>query len=325
MRKSDQIERRMKLHDLRVFMNVAQAGSMLKAAQRLNTSQPAISRSIAVLEHALGVRLLDRSRRGAEPTIYGQALLDCGTAVFDDLRQGVKNVEFLLSPTEGELRIAGDGVSVAGLIPVAIGRLQRKFPRIDVHVAMVNELSQQRRVLRERTHELVVARLAQPIEKDLAAESLFQEGIVVVAGAHNTWSRRRNIKLADLAGERWLLPTLDSVMGSSGVDIFRESGLEFPPKGAVTGAALYMCNALVAHGDFLSFFPSSLLRYGAKHLGLKVLPVSLPVPSSPFGILRLKARTVSPLAHLFIASVHEVVRTGAEAKAVHSGAKAHVR
>jgi DNA-binding transcriptional LysR family regulator len=314
MRKSDHIERRMKLHDMRVFMNVAQAGSMLRAAQRLNTSQPAISRSIAELEHALGVRLLDRSRRGVEPTIYGRALLDCGTAVFDDLRQGVKNIEFLLSPTEGELRIGGDFPSVAGLIPLAIERLQRKFPRIDVHVALVSELSQQRLILRERTHDLVIARLAQPIEKDLAAETLFHEGIVVVAGIHNPWSRRRKIKLADLAEERWLLPTLDSVMASSVVDTFRESGLDFPPKGAVTGSAMTLCNALVANGNFLSFFPSSLLRFGAKRLGLRVLPVSLPVPSSPFGILRLRTRALNPLAQLFIAGVREVVGTDAKEK-----------
>ena len=65
-------------------MAVVQAGSMSKAAALLNTGQPADSRSIADLEHALGVRLLDRSRQGVRPTDYGRALLDGGTAVFDD-------------------------------------------------------------------------------------------------------------------------------------------------------------------------------------------------------------------------------------------------
>ena len=105
MQLSDRIGRRMKLQDLHVLMTVVQAGSMGKAAQRLNTSQPNISRSIAELEHALGVRLLDRHRQGVEPTEYGRALLDCGVAVFDDLRQGVKNIEFLADPAAGEVRI----------------------------------------------------------------------------------------------------------------------------------------------------------------------------------------------------------------------------
>ena len=88
MQLSERVGRRMKLRDLHVFMTVVQAGSMGKAAQRLNTGQPAVSRSIADLEHMLGVRLLDRDRQGVEPTPYGRAMLDCGVAVFDDLRRG---------------------------------------------------------------------------------------------------------------------------------------------------------------------------------------------------------------------------------------------
>ena len=79
------IERRIGLHDLRVLMAVVQAGSMGKAARLLATSQPAISRSIGELEHALGVRLVDRSAQGIEPTPYGRALLKRGTVVFDEL------------------------------------------------------------------------------------------------------------------------------------------------------------------------------------------------------------------------------------------------
>ena len=60
MQVSDRIGRRMKLHDLNVLIAVVQAGSMSKAAALLNTSQPAISRSIAELEQTIGVRLLDR-------------------------------------------------------------------------------------------------------------------------------------------------------------------------------------------------------------------------------------------------------------------------
>src|SRR5712671_6335770 len=105
MQLSDRIGRRMKLQDLHVLMTVMQSGSMRKAAQSLNITQPAISRSIAELEHALGVRLLERHRQGIEATEYGRALRDCGMAVFDDLRQGVKNIEFLADPTTGEVRI----------------------------------------------------------------------------------------------------------------------------------------------------------------------------------------------------------------------------
>jgi DNA-binding transcriptional LysR family regulator len=78
MQSSDYFARRMKLLDLHILMAVARAGSMNKAAAALNMSQPAISRSIAELEHAVGVKLLDRNARGVEPNAYGRALLMAG-------------------------------------------------------------------------------------------------------------------------------------------------------------------------------------------------------------------------------------------------------
>ena len=134
MQLSDRIGRRMKLQDLHVLMTVVQAGSMGKAAQRLNTSQPNISRSIADLEHALGVRLLDRHRQGVEPTEYGRALLDGGVAVFDDLRQAVKNIEFLADPTAGEVRIGCNPSLAASFVSAVIDRLSRRYPRIVFHL-----------------------------------------------------------------------------------------------------------------------------------------------------------------------------------------------
>ncbi len=79
------IERRVSLRDLRVLVSVIESGSMGKAARLLATSQPAISRSIADLEHAFGVRLLERSAYGVEPTRYGSALLKRGIAIPDRL------------------------------------------------------------------------------------------------------------------------------------------------------------------------------------------------------------------------------------------------
>src|SRR5436190_7755014 len=83
---SDRIGRRMKLHDIHVLIAVVQAGSMGKAAALLNTTQSAISRSIADLEHTIGVRVLDRSPHGIEPTQYGRALLKRSVVVFDELK-----------------------------------------------------------------------------------------------------------------------------------------------------------------------------------------------------------------------------------------------
>ena len=163
-------------------MAVVQAGGIGKAARRLNTSQSAISRSIAELEHAFGVRLLDRSRQGVEPTQYGRALFGCGAAVFDELRQGVKSIEFLADPTVGEIRVAGNEYIIAGLIATAFGGLRQQYPGIAIDVASVGAISEQHRRLRERTVDLVVGRVVQSHEEDIDTEVLFNDRITVVAG-----------------------------------------------------------------------------------------------------------------------------------------------
>src|SRR5712672_3597837 len=90
-----QIGRRLRLRDLHVFSTVVRLGSMGKAAQALGVTQPAVSEVIADLEHALGVRLLDRAPQGVEPTQYGDALLKRSIAVFDELKQSVRDIEHL--------------------------------------------------------------------------------------------------------------------------------------------------------------------------------------------------------------------------------------
>jgi len=117
------IGRRLKLRDLHILSTVVQWGSMAKAAARLAMSQPAVSEAIANLEAALRVRLLDRNSQGIEPTIYAHALLKRGDVVFDELRQGIRDIEFLADPTAGEVRIASQELFAAGLLPAVINQL----------------------------------------------------------------------------------------------------------------------------------------------------------------------------------------------------------
>ena len=110
----DRVAYRLKLRDLRLLDTVVRLKSMVKAAAQLNISQPAVSKAIAELEHMLGVRLVDRGRQGIEPTPHGRALLKRGAAIFDELRQGVTEMEFLSDPTAGEVRIATSETMAAG-------------------------------------------------------------------------------------------------------------------------------------------------------------------------------------------------------------------
>ena len=128
MKWADRIGRRVKLHDLHVLMTVAELGSMGKAAERLAVSQPSVSKSISDLEYAVGVRLLDRTSRGVETTAYGRALLRRGMGAFDELRQGIKDIESLTDPTVGEVRVGCPEAISAGLLS-GRGYLPRRADR----------------------------------------------------------------------------------------------------------------------------------------------------------------------------------------------------
>ena len=79
---NNRTKRRLKLRDLDILTAVIDAGSMGRAARHLNIAQPAVSKAIAELERALGVRLVDRSRRGIMPTPFGLALKKRSVAIF---------------------------------------------------------------------------------------------------------------------------------------------------------------------------------------------------------------------------------------------------
>src|ERR1700744_3579804 len=93
-----QLGRRLKLRDLHVFFTVADCGSMGKAAARLGVTAPTVSEVVAALEHAIGVKRFDRSSRGVTATMYGKALLKRGLIAFDELKQGLRDIEFLADP-----------------------------------------------------------------------------------------------------------------------------------------------------------------------------------------------------------------------------------
>src|SRR5215467_1316995 len=150
--------RHLKLRELNALLAVARCGSMGKAAAQLSVSQSAISKAIADMEYTLGVRLLDRSPQGVEPTIYGRALLDRGLVAFDELRQAVKHIEFLADPTAGELRIGADIPIASSIVTAVIDQLSRRYPRIVFHV-LAGETGLTYRALEERKVDLVVVRI----------------------------------------------------------------------------------------------------------------------------------------------------------------------
>jgi DNA-binding transcriptional LysR family regulator len=302
----DRLRRRLRLRDLDILMTVIQAGSMGKAAGRLNMSQPAISKAIADLERALGVRLLDRGRQGVEPTPYGQALSQRGIAVFDELRQGVEDIEFLSDPTAGEIRIGSTEVIAAAIVAPVVDRLTQQYPRMALH-AVTGDTTALYPQLAERSIELLMSRIPGPVADEHSAEILFHDTLVVAVGASSPLARRRKLALADLLGEPWFLFPPDSDFGRWQADAFRAYGLA-PPRAAVRTAAPSLRSELLATGRFLTILTGFSLRLPRRRPTLAALPVELSKTRMPVAIITLKNRSLSPLAQLFVERVRAVTK-----------------
>ena len=303
------IGRRLRLRDLHVLLTAVQCGSMAKAARRLAVSQPAISKSIAELEHTLEVRLLDRGPRGIETTVYGSALIRRGLAVFDELRQAVSDIEFIANPTGGEVRIGCNESLSAALLPAVIERLSIQHPAVTVHLSpMSRPITLEIQQLRERNVDLIIGRGMFPIpEDDLNAELLFEEPLLVVAGARSPWVRRRKLELADLVDAKWILYPPNEPPGLLVQQAFRLRRLELP-RASVTTWSFHVREALLTKGDFVTVVPACMLRvFNAKYSAVKSLPIDLGIQDRPVAVFTLKNRTLSPLAEIVIKSVRAVV------------------
>ena len=302
-----QMGRRFKLRDLHVFFTVVQRGSMGKAAQQLGISQPAVSEVIADLEHALGVRLLDRSPLGIEPTIYGSALLKRSLTVFDELKQSVRDIEFLANPLVGEVRI-GCPESHAFISSAIIDQLSRRYPDVVVHVITAQPATLEFRELRERQVDLLLGRVSAPLgDDDVQVETLLEDRLLVVAGADNPWARRRRLELAELMGERWLLLPSNNVISALIAEAFAARGLAVPPESV--SADVNVRIHLLATGRFLTIFPESLVQSIAERWSIKALPIDLGIRAPPVGIVTLKNRTLNPVVQLFIDAAREVAKS----------------
>ena len=313
-----QIGRRLKLRDLHVFSMVVQHGSMAKAAVQFGVSQPAVSELIAGLEHALGVRLLDRSSRGIEPTMYGNALLKRSIAVFDELKQGIRDIEFLADPATGEIKIACSPMIAVTVITHVFDRFIKKYPRVLLHFDEVAAASATRNFpeLRDRKYDVILARgsilapgRSPPTEEQLAdelnIETLFDDPLVIAAGAESKWAARRGkINLAELVDGPWIMQPPHTWNYRHLTEVFDARGLAMP-RASFVALSMPVIAHFVADGPFIIATPRSVARFHS----LKVLPVDLPVQPWPVNVVTLKNRTLSPVVERFIECAREVTKS----------------
>jgi DNA-binding transcriptional LysR family regulator len=300
------ISRRVKLRDLHILSVVVHCGSMAKAAPHLAMSQSVVSEAIANLEEALHVRLLDRSPQGIEPTIYARALLKRGQVIFDELNEGIKDIEFLADQKVGEVRLACPEFLSSGFLPLVIDRFSRSYPRVVIRVVQQDTTTLQYPELRERVVDLLLTRI-HSMDDDVDVEHLFDDPQFVVAGSNSPWAQRPAIDLRELVDEPWILPpsptTTDLIKCQ-----FEARGLKGPSV-MLDASSILLRKHMLGTGRFLSVMPHSIIESTAKEWSIQAIPVDLRLQGPPIAVVTLKHRTLSPVVQMFIEDLRQVAKT----------------
>jgi DNA-binding transcriptional LysR family regulator len=302
--------RRLRVRDLYILSVVVKAGSMAKAARELAMSQPSVSEAIANLEHLLGVRLLDRSTQGVVATMYADAILKRSITVFDELKQGVRDIQSLADPTSGAVAV-GYTDMLEAIVPTIVDRFSEQYPRVVVRAELVRSpIAESLPALRDRTFDLILARPSRSDDEttdDIQTDFLVEDPMIVVAGTHSRWARRRKVDLADLVDAPWILPPPEGLTHRFIADAYRKRNLN-PPEVTLLTSTLDLRVSLLASGRHVSVLPRSVYLRDRVRFGLKMLPVAIPPRPWPLTIMTLKNRTLSPVIERFIASAHKVAK-----------------
>lgn len=308
-RAEDRVSKRLKFRDLQVFFAVVASGSMAEAARQLNLTQPAVSEIVAQLEHLFAARLFDRTTRGVEITIFGRALLGRAHAALDEMKQGVRDIEFLTDPSRGEVRVGCAQRLSAAIMPQIVERFSERFPHVVLHIDELAPLTRDLSGLRDRKYDLLMGRPNTLLEKEsfgdeVNLEILFEDRFIVASAKDARWARRRRIDLVDLIEARWVLTAPDT-LGYTGVaEAFRLRGLAMPEV-TVISSSVMVANHLLAKNQAVTVTS----KFAAESAGLHVLPIDLGLGSWPALIFTLKKRTLNPVAERFIACAREVVKS----------------
>ena len=265
-RTDSQINRRLRLRDLLVFSAVAEHLSMAKATS-LGVTQPTVSEVIADLEYTYGVKLFDRSPRGVQLTVYGHALLKRSVAIFDEINQSVKDIQFLNDPTVGEIRIVClEGLS-ATFLPAILRQFAGQYPQVTMHVDNLTASTTDLSGLHNRVYDLALLRLdaiaAHAVTGDLTVRTLYDDDLVVAAGKSNPWTRRSKISLDELAEEPWILSPPGYWHHTRVEEAFRAQGLSMP-KARIVSFTVTLRMELMATGPYISVFSGAVMRQNAE-------------------------------------------------------------
>jgi DNA-binding transcriptional LysR family regulator len=274
------------------FVAVVESGSMRAAARKLAVSQPAITKSIRSLEGELHSRLVQRTPHGVVPTPAGRVFLARARAVQSELRKAEEEVTQLSGGTEGSLAF-GIGPSAIPVLPDAVGRFRRLFPRARLHI-LEGYTHSLLPLVREGTLDFTMGvRIEAKLDPAFAFRPLFRVQYAIVARKGHPLRRARS--LAQLADAEWLSLTPQGSSSGPLDRAFSSAGLPSPAH-AIRCDSHNVAMALLTRADMICIMSGAMLSQSPARDVLQVIPVADAMPSYTVGMFTRVDSVATPLA-----------------------------
>ena len=289
----------MKLHQLAALVSASESGSLRQAAEKLRLSQPALSRSIRELEHELGVKLLERTPLGVEPTAYGKAVILRSKIVDSELRQAKDDIAHLQAATRGDLRIGATPVAAFSLLPAVLAQLKRSRPQVRVSITdgMGSSLFKQ---LRQGEFDFVFGRIDEAIDPhEFSADVLFNDSLVVVARRDHPLGKARAASKANWDDIEWILPSGDNPARTAFQQTFYTRTGKTPRCTIDSNSFVTMLTS-ISQTDLLGIAPYQIFRVAWLQREFTVLDLGFGFPTQPTGVIRRARSTPSAIAQYAI-------------------------
>lgn len=298
--------------DLRLLQHalaLARHRNYARAAEMLDMSQPALSRSIAGLEKALGVRLFDRTRQGVAPTAYGERLLARGAALLVDAAELERELALMQGLEIGALRIGAGPYPADMCVGPAVGRLAAKHPhlRIEVNTGDWREIIRQ--VLQAQLDLAVIELSAAEQDPRLVTEPLpkhagtffCRSGHPLLAEAVPTLERMFQFPFACAKMPSRAAQMFYRLAKSGAID--PDTGDYLPP---IRVDTIALARAVVLSSDAVGLAALSLVAADVAAGRVVLLPFRQPWLHTNYGFAYLKDRLLSPAAQALMAEVKAV-------------------
>lgn len=306
---SDQLSDRfvrshLKTRHLVLLVELGRHGSIMHAAQAANLTQPAASKLLGELEHALGVTLFERLPRGVAPTFYGKVLIRRAGAALAEMDAAHQEVMELLSGLRGRVDIGTVLTPSTSLVPEAVNLLKSRHARLHVSITVdTSKLLVER--LRAGQLDLVIGRILDTAAaSELHFEPVTDEPHRLIVRAGHPLAGRTDLSLDELAQQSWILPPGGSILRDRLTALFLSQGLE-PPAETVETTALPVIAKLLTGGDMIVALPEELVGPYLDTGLLAVLPFELGLRMDLYGIITRKHHQLSPGAEAMLATLRE--------------------